>query len=307
LLPGFLTIAMSSFLETLRSGRVLLMDGAMGTELQRAGIGANECYEAWNLTHPENVRAIHQAYVDAGAEVLLTNTFQANPTALSKFGLREQRGTILAAGLDLARSSAGGTRFVVLDNGPYGGVGRREAAHWSVGQASVCRVDAILVETASDISDLARILKDRARTGHKRRDLPVLFSWTYRRRPSGSIRGRRGYSPAVCARLARRFDIAALGVNCGRDVGMEDVAEVIHRYRLETDLPLFARPNAGTPRRIGDRRLYPLTPERVAERLPELLEAGVSMVGGCCGTTPEHIAAMKPIVDAWNAKRGLRS
>jgi 5-methyltetrahydrofolate--homocysteine methyltransferase len=296
---------MASFLETLRSGRVLLMDGAMGTELQRAGIGENECYEAWNLMHPDKVRAIHQAYVGAGAEVLLTNTFQANPSALSKFGLWEQRGTILSAGLEAARSVAGEQRCVLLDAGPYGGVGRREAAHWSVGQASASKADGILVETSSDIADLARILKDRARTGHKVRDLPVLFSWTYRRRPSGSIRGQRGYSPAVCARLARRFDIAALGVNCGCDIGMAEIAEVIHRYRLETDLPLFARPNAGTPTRMGESGAYPLTPEKMAARLPELLEAGVNMVGGCCGTTPEHIAAMRPIVDAWNAKRGF--
>ena len=85
---------------------------------------------------------------------------------------------------------------------------------------------------------------------------------------------------------------------------MDEIVEVIHRYRLETDQPLFARPNAGTPTRVGDRWVYPLTPEKMAERLPELLEAGVSLVGGCCGTTPEHIAAMRPIVDAWNKKHG---
>ena len=86
---------------------------------------------------------------------------------------------------------------------------------------------------------------------------------------------------------------------------MDEIIEVIHRYHLEIDLPLFARPNAGSPTQVGGRWVYPLTPEKMAERLPELLEAGVSMVGGCCGTTPEHIAAMRPIVDAWNRKRGF--
>jgi 5-methyltetrahydrofolate--homocysteine methyltransferase len=297
---------MASFLETLRSGRVLLMDGAMGTELQRAGIGGGESYEAWNLTHQEKVRAIHQAYVDAGAEVLLTNTFQANPTALSKYGLWEQRGALFTAAQTLARAVAGKERFVLLDSGPYSeGGGWCEAVRWAAGFGAGQGADALLIETSSDIADLTRAIKDRSRTGHKRADLPVLYSWTYRRRPSGSVRGQRGYSPAVCARLARRYDVAALGVNCGRDIGMDEIIEVIHRYHLETDLPLFARPNAGTPTRVGDRWVYPLTPEKMAERLPELLEAGVSMVGGCCGTTPEHIAAIKPIVDAWNAKRGL--
>src|SRR5215470_12064071 len=102
---------MASLLETLRSGRVLLMDGAMGTELQRAGIGEGECYEVWNLTHPEKVRAIHQAYVDAGAEVLLTNTFQANPSMLSKHGLWERRGELFTAAQALARAAAGKERI----------------------------------------------------------------------------------------------------------------------------------------------------------------------------------------------------
>jgi 5-methyltetrahydrofolate--homocysteine methyltransferase len=297
---------MASFLETLRFGRVLLMDGAMGTELQRAGIGEGECYEAWNLTHSEKVRAIHQAYADAGAEVLLTNTFQANQPTLSKYGLWEQRGALFNAGQSLARAVAGKERFVLLDSGPYAEGGWWcEVLHCAAGSEAGQAADALLIETSSDESDLTRAIKDRSRIGLKRADLPILYSWTYQRRPPGSVRSRKGYSPAVCARLARRYDIAAIGVNCGRDIGMDEIIEVIHRYHLETDLPLFARPNAGTPMRVGDRWVYPLTPETMAERLPELLEAGVSMVGGCCGTTPEHIAAMKPIVDAWNKKRGF--
>ena len=87
--------------------------------------------------------------------------------------------------------------------------------------------------------------------------------------------------------------------------GMDEVIEVIRRYREDTDLPLFARPNAGTPTRIDHRWVYPWTARDLAERLPELLEAGVSMVGGCCGTTPEHIAAFRPVVDGWNSRRGV--
>src|SRR5215470_5468990 len=103
---------MASLLETLRSGRVLLMDGAMGTELQRAGIGEGECYEAWNLTHPEKVRAIHRAYVDAGADVLLTNTFQANPAALAKHGLEDRLEVIFREAIQLARSVVAPNGFV---------------------------------------------------------------------------------------------------------------------------------------------------------------------------------------------------
>jgi 5-methyltetrahydrofolate--homocysteine methyltransferase len=295
---------MASFLDTLRSGRVLLMDGAMGTELQRAGIQQGECYELWNLTHPDKVRAIHQSYVDAGAEVLLTNTFQAAPGTLDPFVLGDECPPIQTAALNLARAVAAENRFVLYDVGPFKDECRRFAASCSVGFARRS-ADGLLVETCSDISDLTRILKERTRSDLKRKNLPVLLSWTYRRSRTGRPRTFKGSSAAACARLARRFEIDAIGVNCGRDMGMDEIVEVIHRYHLETDLPLFARPNAGTPTRVDGRWVYPLSPKMMAERLPELLEAGVSMVGGCCGTTPEHIAAMRPIIREWNSRRGL--
>ncbi len=112
-----------------------------------------------------------------------------------------------------------------------------------------------------------------------------------------------GHTPEWFAGRAKKWGVAALGVNCGRDVSMSDCAEIVRRYRQVTDLPLFARPNAGTPKKVRGRWVYPLTPRGMADQLPELLEAGVSMVGGCCGTTPDHIAALKPIVDRWNGRR----
>jgi 5-methyltetrahydrofolate--homocysteine methyltransferase len=292
---------MSKFLEALHSGRVLLMDGAMGTELQRAGIRPGECYEQWNLTHPERVQAIHQAYADAGAEVLLTNTFQANPSALSRFALQDQFHALVRSGLDLARAAAGPERFVLLDVGPMTAAGRRSTTWQLVHAAFTGGADAVLVETASGYSDTARMVKSRDRRWFTRRDSPVLMSWTFRRCRDGQPRTLHGYTPEECAACARRFAIAALGVNCGRDIGMDEVIEVVRRYRRVTDLPLFARPNAGTPASDGT---YSLTPETMAARLPELLEAGACMVGGCCGTTPAHIAALRKVVDEWNARKG---
>ena len=97
--------------------------------------------------------------------------------------------------------------------------------------------------------------------------------------------------------------IAALGVNCGLDVEIYDIIHIVKEYRGATDLPILVRPNAGTPKRVENQWEYPITAARMAERLPELLEAGVSMVGGCCGTTPDHIAAFRPIIDKWNARK----
>jgi 5-methyltetrahydrofolate--homocysteine methyltransferase len=132
---------------------------------------------------------------------------------------------------------------------------------------------------------------------------PLLLSLTYRRDDAGRLVTLSSHPPEWFARRAAQWGLAALGVNCGRDIGLDEIIEIVRRYRNETDLPLFARPNAGTPRREGNRWVYPLTPRAFAERLPQLLEAGVAMVGGCCGTTPEHIAALRPVVDRWNAER----
>jgi 5-methyltetrahydrofolate--homocysteine methyltransferase len=294
---------MSRFLEALNSGRVLLMDGAMGTELQRAGIREGECYELWNLTYPDRVRAIHQAYADAGAEVLLTNTFQANPAALARHGLQDRLEEIARAALDLARSVAGAGRFTVADIGPFAwGEGSPEAFDRAV--CALNTADALLLETRPhhlDVIHAAHACQPAVNPS----GVPVLLSFAFRRDPSGTgpCRLEWGFTPEAAAELAHDSGIAALGVNCGRDIGMDEIIEIVRRYRKATDLPLFARPNAGTPQRVGDRWVYPHTPAAMAARLPELLEAGVVMVGGCCGTTPEHIAVFRPVVEAWNARR----
>jgi 5-methyltetrahydrofolate--homocysteine methyltransferase len=279
---------MPSFLDCLHSGGVVLMDGAMGTELQRAGIRQGECYELWNLTHPEQVRAIHQAYADAGAECLLANTFQANPAALARHGLEDQMGRILQAAVALARGVAGPERFVLVGVGP---VDRPPPlTYWQI-LNDLQGADAVLLETWSDpeaAGECLRVARGR---------LPVLVSFTFwRGPPDHELRTFTDHRPEACARIADRGGAIALGVNCGRDLGMGDVAEVLRRYRSVTRLPLFARPNAGTPTRTADGWVYPQTPQRMAARLPELLDAGAMMVGGCCGTTPEHIATFRQVL-----------
>ncbi len=291
---------MSRFREALRSGRVLLMDGAMGTELQRAGMRDGECYEHWNLTHPERVRAIHRAYVNAGARCLLTNTFQANPIALEKHGLGQELERINEAAVEIARSVCGPDGYVLADIGPMKTLARNrlDPVFRSLGRA-----DGYLLETW--VASLLHLFLDRRLSWESWNsdDLPVLFSLTC------AYDSQSGEKLPVLARLepfarwAEKVGIAGLGVNCGQDMSLDDVVEMIRRYRQVTDLPLFARPNAGTPTRRGDRWVYPLTPDQMAGRLPELLEAGITLFGGCCGTTPEHVAACRPVIDAWNARQ----
>jgi 5-methyltetrahydrofolate--homocysteine methyltransferase len=298
---------MTEFLQALHSGRVLLMDGAMGTELQRAGLSPRGCGEDWDAATTEGVRGIHARYVEAGAEVLLTNTFQSHAAHLARFGSDRRLEEIHRYSVRLARKAAGPSRFVLADLGPIiDSDGRTEFADYKMlgpVLASLDGSDGFLFETCSSPRALTAVQYAFHRIPEAE-TVPLLLSLTYHHSPSGQIVTFSGHSPETFARHAERHGVAALGVNCGRDIGMDDIIEVIRRYRAETDLPLFARPNAGTPTKQGEQWIYPHTPEAMAARLPELLEAGVSMVGGCCGTTPEHIAALRTVVDAWNKRGG---
>jgi 5-methyltetrahydrofolate--homocysteine methyltransferase len=162
-------------------------------------------------------------------------------------------------------------------------------------------VDALLLETYSD--PLALFTARHCRVVSWSESVPILLSLTYERQANGELCTHSRHPPEWFAMQAKQYGIAALGVNCGRDIGMDDLIAIVRRYRKVTDLPLFARPNAGTPARDGDHWAYPTGPQEMAARLPELLEAGIRMIGGCCGTTPAHIAAFRPIVNEWNARR----
>jgi methionine synthase I (cobalamin-dependent) len=282
------------------------MDGAMGTELQHVGLKPGENASTWNIRHPEKVRAVHQAYLDAGAEVLLTNTFLINASIPggSPAGL-------LAEPWQKAFEVIGpAAPYRVTAVGPIAGDPSPREFHklgWFV-VPSHCTVyrrhecchdpDAILLETCS--SPRVRYALKRLLQKGKRR--PLLVSLAYRRDEKGRLVTASGHPPEWFARRAKDYGADALGVNCGQDVGMGEITEIVRRYRQETDLPLFVRPNAGTPRREGDRWVYPHTPAEMTDQLADLLEAGVCMVGGCCGTTPAHIAAFRKVVDDWNAR-----
>jgi methionine synthase I (cobalamin-dependent) len=303
---------MSEFLRRLHSGRVLLMDGAMGTQLQRAGLKPGENASIWNLTHPQRVRKVHDAYLTAGADVLLTNTFMACAQSVDEalspdhgLGVSWERFWLVTRGL-LDRTDSHPIRVAAI--GPVAGpLTTREFDNldylWHC-QYLTGFFDALLLETCSTPRVRLAIRKIR-RTGRAPYDPPpdILLSLTYRRDDSGRIQSSSGHSPQWFAARAASWGVAALGVNCGRDIGLDDILTIVRRYRDHTDLPIFARPNAGTPRKVGKRWVYPLTPRALADRAPELLEAGVCMIGGCCGMTPKHIAALRPVVDEWNRAR----
>jgi 5-methyltetrahydrofolate--homocysteine methyltransferase len=287
--------------QLLHSGDVLLLDGAMGTQLQERGLQPGECAALWNVTRPADVRAIHKAYRQAGARGLLTNTFLSNPTDLARHGLADRLDEINGAALELARSIAGRDGFVLADIGPILGPGQTEFADRRVlarTVASLAGADGFLFETCSSPDALAAVEFVQHRCPQIE-SAPLMLSLTYLRDASGRLVTHSGHGPETYARHAARHGVAALGVNCGREIDLDAILEVIRRYRQETDLPLLVRPNAGTPENVGGRWRYPRTVEQMAARVPELLAAGVRLVGGCCGTTPEYIAAFRDAIERW--------
>jgi 5-methyltetrahydrofolate--homocysteine methyltransferase len=276
---------MSSLFRALASDRVLLMDGAFGTELLRAKtLAPEENVALANVTRPDAVLALHRAYRRAGAEIVLTNTFQADAYALARAGVSSQGDAIVAAGVQLARKA--GAPFVLADVGPLLALpDRTECPDRAVLRRllhSLEGADGVLFETWSS----PRALDAVAFALHEvpwTTEVPLFLSLAYRRTATGKVETISGHAPETFARHAVRHGVAALGVNCGVDIGLQEITEILGRYRRETDLPLFARPNAGT---LGN-----LTPMELAAHLPEWIDAGLRLIGGCCGTTPAHIEA----------------
>lgn len=294
---------MSKFLQALHSGKVLLMDGAMGTELLRRGLPPGMSGEFWNVKNPDAVRSIQAKYIAAGAVCLLTNTFLARDTSHPTQELdNNQWRSINRAGLKLLRSNDR-ARFVLGDIGPpLLSVSPPPGAYCHAIEECLLQMewlegsDVLFMETQSSCSFTGSVLQRSV--DDVRRPVPIV-SFTFANSDSGPCLYAGGETPEQVAEFAEQYrsSLLALGVNCGKHMGIDDIIQVLRRYREVTGLPLLARPNAGSPRQAGDSWIYPRTPTSFAARVPELVDAGVTLLGGCCGTTPAHIEAMGEVLD----------
>ena len=277
--------------------RPLLADGAMGTMLYTTlGLSGRPCFEGLNLTHPEAVVEIHSAYLHAGAQLIKTNSFGATRARLQAFGLDGQLVAILSASVRLARRASSETGRPAAIAGSLGPLGARlapfgrlspERAEAAYAEAIdvLCSqgIDALLLETHLDLAELLLAL----RTAKRRTHLPVLASLTFTR----DDRTYTGDSPAAAARALFNEGADALGANCSE--GPAQLLRLMHAMRAAAPTArLLAMPNAGGPERAAGRILYPATPEYFARAAVALAADGVTLIGGCCGTAPEHIAAM---------------
>ena len=283
---------MHALLRDLLPGPVIT-DGAWGTQLQAQGLAAGECPDGWNLTQPARVETVARAYVEAGSQVILTNTFGANRLRLAAHGLGNQAAGINRAGAQISRRAAGSRTRVFASIGPTGkmlALGETDEAELRevfAEQANALAaegVDALLLETFSDLGEIRPALAAAKATG-----LPVVVSLVF---DSGPARDRTmmGTTPeqAVAALVEAGAD--ALGANCGR--GIEGYIPICRRLRAATDRPLWIKPNAGLPEVVDGRAVYRTSPEQFAARVPDLIAAGATFVGGCCGSSPAFIAAM---------------
>jgi methionine synthase I (cobalamin-dependent)/5,10-methylenetetrahydrofolate reductase len=273
--------------------QVIVFDGAMGTMLYAKGVFINQCYDELVLRAPDMVREIHAAYVKAGAEVIETNTFGANHAKLAHYGLESRVAEINRRAAAVAREAAGADRLVAGAVGPlgvrlepYGPTSREEARAMFREQMEALAeggADCFILETFADLEELEQAI-GAARDVNA--SMPVIAQATV----GPELRTAYGASPEDVARVLDKWGVDVIGLNCS--VGPQTILEAIERMAVVTSKKLSAQPNAGMPREVGGRSMYMASPEYMATYARHLIQAGAKIVGGCCGTTPEHIKAM---------------
>jgi homocysteine S-methyltransferase len=273
--------------------QVVLADGAMGTMLYARGVFINQCYDELVLRAPDLVREIHAEYVRAGAELLETNTFGANRVKLAPYGLDTQVAAINRRAAELAREAAGERRLVAGAVGPlgvrlepYGPTSRDEARDAFREQMAALKAggaDCFLLETFADLEELEQAILAARDVDPA---MPVIAQATV----GPDLRTAYGAAPEDIARALDKWGADVIGLNCS--VGPQTILEAIERMAAVTTRKLAAQPNAGMPREVGGRSMYMASPEYMATYARHLVQGGAKLVGGCCGTTPEHTRAM---------------
>ena len=285
---------MNPFIQHLLGIGPVITDGAWGTQLQARGLANGELPDAWNLSHPEQIAGVAQAYVEAGSQIILTNTFSANRVRLAEQGLAGEVAAINRNGVEISLRGAGDRAYVFASMGPSGKMlmsgdtteeELRAAFDEQARALADAGADAIVVETMSDLEE-AKLAVAAARDTA----LPVVACMVF---DSGKDKDRTmmGTTPEQAAEALAAAGADVIGSNCGQ--GIEGFVSLCPRLRAGAGLPIWIKANAGLPELVAGHTVYRATAADFAGHLPALVEAGATFIGGCCGTSPEFIQALK--------------
>lgn len=295
---------MRDLLDRIRGGKVLGGDGAMGTYLMQKGLKAGECPEMLNLERPQVLEKIARLSLDAGADIIQTNTFGGSPLKLAQYSLEDKTEELNTAAAMAARRIAGNRAYVSASCGPcsrllkpYGDTDPEEiykGFERQIGALVNAGVDMICIETMTDLKEATLAIKAAKSISQS---IPVAATMTFDPTPNGffTIMGT-GIEQAATDLAEAGADI--IGSNCGN--GIENMIMIAEEFKKRTSLPVMIQSNAGLPVMKDDNPVYPETPEFMAEGCKKLLKIGVNIIGGCCGTTPDHIAAFRKVIDGFN-------
>jgi 5-methyltetrahydrofolate--homocysteine methyltransferase len=294
---------MKPFLERLQEQRPIVGDGALGTMLLARGLASGQCPETWNLSRPEVLREIAAAYVEAGSELVAANTFGASPLKLAQYGLEDQTEAMNLAAVEVLRAAVGDRAYIAACCGPcgkllkpYGDTEPQVVQDSFRKQMSLligAGVNVVFIETMIDLAEAVLAIKAAKDVSP---GLPVVATMTFDASPRGffTVMGTTVEKAAVGLKAA---GADVIGSNCGN--GIVNMVEIARRFRKCSDLPLILQSNAGLPEVRDGRIEYPESPEFMASKVKDLLEIGVSIIGGCCGTTPAHIRGIVQAIGAW--------
>ena len=287
------TKPMGIILNKLAEGKTLVSDGAWGTFLHQKGLKADECPESWNLSRPGDVLEIAQSYVEAGADLILTNSFGGSPHKLEGYGLRDQAYALNKAAAEISKQAAGDRAWVLGSIGPTGimvMMGEVPSQEILAGFQEQARglvdggVDGLMVETMTDPEE-ARLAIEAIK---KVSDLEVACTFTFSKTQTGEYRTMMGTGVEEFLAMALSAGVDIIGANCGN--GTAGMIEVVREIRaLNKDIPVLVHANAGLPKYQEGQTVFPESPGEMAPQMKDLVAAGANVVGGCCGTTPEHI------------------
>ncbi len=291
---------MKSLLSEIKKGKILLSDGAWGTFLYKKGLQPGECPELWNITNRGDVLAIAKSYIEAGSDLILTNSFGGSPHKLNHFGLGDRAAELNKAAAEISKEAAGENHFTLGSIGPTGAmlmVGDLSEQEMYDGfslQAKALKeggADAICVETMTDMQEGAIAVKAaKENTG-----LEVVCTFTFDKKVNNEFRTMMGVSVSEMVNAIKEAGADVIGTNCGN--GFEQMIDIVSEIRkVDPTIPILVHANAGLPIYKDGETVFPETPDMMSSKVNELITCGANIIGGCCGTTPAHIRALAHVI-----------